>query len=84
MLHFAPMKARVQRRLVTRQRFNLLGALFFVTIIPLPLRELLFPGTNTLAPCRRVRTLPPISLSEAMTIAGSAPSCCTTISTSVL
>jgi len=45
MLHFAPMKARVQRRLVTRQRFNLLGALFFVTIIPLPLRELLFPGT---------------------------------------
>jgi lipopolysaccharide/colanic/teichoic acid biosynthesis glycosyltransferase len=45
MLHFAPMKARSQRRLVTRQRFNLAGSLFWVTILPLPLRELLFPGT---------------------------------------
>ena len=45
MLHFAPMKARVQRRLVTRQRFNLAGSLLLVTILPLPLRELFFPGT---------------------------------------
>jgi len=45
MLHFAPMKARVQRRLVTRQRFNLAGSLLLVTLLPLPLRELFFPGT---------------------------------------
>jgi lipopolysaccharide/colanic/teichoic acid biosynthesis glycosyltransferase len=45
MLHFAPMKARAQRRLVTRQRFNLAGSLLLVTLLPLPLRELFFPGT---------------------------------------
>jgi lipopolysaccharide/colanic/teichoic acid biosynthesis glycosyltransferase len=45
MLHFAPMKARSQRHLVTRQRFNLAGSLLLVTLLPLPLRELLFPGT---------------------------------------
>jgi lipopolysaccharide/colanic/teichoic acid biosynthesis glycosyltransferase len=45
MLHFAPMKASVQRRLVTRQRFNLAGSLLLVTLLPLPLRELFFPGT---------------------------------------
>jgi lipopolysaccharide/colanic/teichoic acid biosynthesis glycosyltransferase len=45
MLHFAPMTARVQRRLVTRQRFNLAGSLLLVTILPLLLRQLLFPGT---------------------------------------
>jgi lipopolysaccharide/colanic/teichoic acid biosynthesis glycosyltransferase len=45
MLHFAPMKAMRQRRLVTRQRFNLAGSLLLVTLLPLPLRELLFPGT---------------------------------------
>jgi hypothetical protein len=45
MLHFAPMKARAQRRLVTRQRFNLAGSLLLVTLLPLPLRELFFPGS---------------------------------------
>ena len=45
MLHFAPMKTRVQRRLVTRQRFNLAGSLLLVTLLPLPLRELFFPDT---------------------------------------
>ena len=46
MLHFAPMKARNQRRLVTRQRFNLAGSLLLVTLLPLPLREMFFPGTT--------------------------------------
>ena len=45
MLHFAPMKARARRSLVTRQRFNLAGALLLVTLLPLPLREVFFPGT---------------------------------------
>jgi lipopolysaccharide/colanic/teichoic acid biosynthesis glycosyltransferase len=45
MLHFSPMKASAQRRLVTRQRFNLVGSLLLVTLIPLPLRELFCPGT---------------------------------------
>ena len=39
------MTARVQRRLVTRQRFNLAGSLLLVTLLPLILRESLFPGT---------------------------------------
>ena len=46
MLHFAPMKARSQRRLVTRQRFNLAGSLLLAVLLPIPLRELFFPGTT--------------------------------------
>jgi lipopolysaccharide/colanic/teichoic acid biosynthesis glycosyltransferase len=46
MLHFAPMKARSQRRLVTRQRFNLAGSLLLAVLLPIPVRELFFPGTT--------------------------------------
>ncbi len=46
MLHFAPMKAGSKRRLVTRQRFNFLGSLLLVVLLPLPLREYFFPGTT--------------------------------------
>ena len=46
MLHFAPLKARSQRRLVTRQRFNLAGSLLLAVLLPIPLRELFFPGTT--------------------------------------
>ena len=48
MLHFAPMKASVQRRLVSRQRFDFAGSLLLVTLLPLPLRELFFPGSTFL------------------------------------
>jgi lipopolysaccharide/colanic/teichoic acid biosynthesis glycosyltransferase len=48
MLHFVPMKASVQRRLVSRQRFNFAGSLLLVTLLPLPLRELFFPGSTFL------------------------------------
>jgi lipopolysaccharide/colanic/teichoic acid biosynthesis glycosyltransferase len=46
MLHFAPVKARSKRRLVTRQRFNLAGSLLLAVLLPIPLRELFFPGTT--------------------------------------
>jgi lipopolysaccharide/colanic/teichoic acid biosynthesis glycosyltransferase len=43
MLHAPPTTLRTQRRLVTRQRFNLLGALVAVAVLPFLLRAAILP-----------------------------------------
>ena len=43
MLHAPPTTLRTQRRFVSRQRFNLLGALVAVALLPFLLRAMILP-----------------------------------------
>ena len=43
MLHTPPTTLRTQRRFIARQRFNLLGALVTVALVPFLLRALILP-----------------------------------------
>ena len=43
MLHSPPTNLRTQRRFVDRQRFNLLGALVAVPLLPFLLRAIILP-----------------------------------------